>query len=318
MIITVTPNPSLDRTAHLDTVLQRGGVHRLVEVTTDPGGKGVNIARVVHQAGYGVTAVVPADPGDPLLVALDALGLAYRQVPIGAPVRTNLTVTEPDGTTTKLNAPGATLSAERAACFTHAVIEAAAGADWVSLSGSLPPGLPVDWYARVVRELRPLGVRLAVDTSDAPLRALAEGLPDAAPDLIKPNSEELGQLAGVDGARLEAASAGGDYSLILAAARRLNSVGVGAVLVTLGGSGAVLVTAEGAWHATAPRVAVRSTVGAGDSALAGYLLADLDGCDAPTRLRRAVAYGSAAASLPGTTLPTPDQVRDDVPDVTRL
>lgn len=318
MIVTVTPNPSLDRTARLDTILQRGGVHRLVEVTTEPGGKGVNIARVVHQAGQAVIAVIPADPGDPLLVGLDALGLAYRNVPIGGPVRTNLTVTEPDGTTTKLNAPGAPMDADRADALTGAVVGAAAGAQWVTLSGSLPPGLPSQWYAEMVRALRPLGVRIAVDTSDAPLQALAAGLPECAPDLIKPNSEELGQLAGVDGLTLETAAAGGDYSAILAAAHHLNDLGIGAVLVTLGGAGAVLVTTGGAWHATAPAVTVRSTVGAGDASLAGYLLADLDRCDAPTRLRRAVAHGSAAAALAGTTLPTPEQVRDDESIVTQL
>lgn len=318
MIVTVTPNPSLDRTGVLDTPLKRGEVHRLAGVTTDPGGKGVNIARVVHQAGYPVTAVVPADPGDPLLLALDALGLAYRQVATGAAVRTNLAVTEPDGTTTKLNAAGAPLDARQAAALTRTVVESSVGAEWVSLSGSLPPGLDAGWYADTIRELRPLGARIAVDTSDAPLRALAAALPRAAPDLIKPNSEELGQLAGTDGAMLEAAAAAGDYEAILTASRRLNDLGIRAVLVTLGGAGAVLVTADAAWHATTPRVTVRSTVGAGDSALAGYLLADIDGCDASTRLRRAVAYGSAAASLAGTTLPAPDQVRDDLPVVTGL
>lgn len=318
MIVTVTPNPSLDRTARLDTVLQRGGVHRLAGITTEPGGKGVNIARVVHQAGRAVLAVVPADAGDPLLVALDGLDLAYRNVAVGAPVRTNLTLTEPDGTTTKLNAPGAAMGRERAAAFTAAVVDAAAGAQWVTLSGSLPPGLPVDWYAQTVRALRPLGVRIAVDTSDAPLRALAADLPESAPDLIKPNSEELGQLAGVDGVALEVAAAAGDYGAILTAARRLNELGIAAVLVTLGGSGAVLVTTAGAWHATAPPVTVRSTVGAGDASLAGFILADLDQCDAPTRLRRAVAHGSAAAALAGTTLPTPEQVRDDESIVTPL
>lgn len=316
MIVTVTPNPSLDRTARLDGELHRGAVHRLTGITTEPGGKGVNIARVVHQAGRATLAVIPADSGDPLLAGLDAIQLAYRNVPIGAPVRTNLTVTELDGTTTKLNAPGAPMNAEQAESFTEAIVAAATGADWITLSGSLPPGLAPSWYAETVRALRPLGVRIAVDTSDAPLLALAAGLPESAPDLIKPNSEELGQLAGVDGEALESAAAAGAYASILAAANRLNEQGIGAVLVTLGGAGALLVTADGAWQARAPKVTVRSTVGAGDSALAGYLLADLAGCDAPTRLQHAVAYGSAAAALAGTTVPTPAQVNFDAAVVT--
>ncbi len=82
-------------------------------------------------------------------------------------------------------------------------------------------------------------------------------------------------------------------------------LGIGAVMATLGPAGAVLVTGEGAWHATAPEVPVVSTVGAGDSSVAGYILADVRGGDEAERLRTAMAYGSAAASLPGTTLPTP-------------
>jgi 1-phosphofructokinase len=100
-----------------------------------------------------------------------------------------------------------------------------------------------------------------------------------------------------------------------AAARTLLARGTRAVLATLGGRGAVLVNADGAWVATPPPTAVRSTVGAGDSALAGYLLADLAGADAAGRLQRAVAYGPAAASLPGSTAPRPD---DTTPDAVRV
>ena len=101
-------------------------------------------------------------------------------------------------------------------------------------------------------------------------------------------------------------------------ARLLVDLGIGAVLVTLGPAGAVLVTADGAWHATAPEVPVVSTVGAGDSSVAGYILADVNGGDEAERLRTAMAYGSAAASLPGTTLPTPADLPDQLAVVTRL
>ena len=316
MITTLTPNPSLDRTVTLPGPLLRGAVNRLASVTVEPGGKGVNVARVLAASGQPVTTVLPAATHDPLLAAIAALGLpgrTARPVPVAGAARVNTAVTEPDGTTTKLNEPGAGLSAEEVDAVEHALLGALASAPptatdehhWAVLSGSLPPGAPVDWYVRLVGLLRPLGVRIAVDTSDAPLAALAAALPGSAPDLIKPNGEELAQLAGVGATDLEEGAMAGDLEPVAAAARVLVDLGIGAVMATLGAAGAVLVTPDGAWHATAPRVPVVSTVGAGDSSVAGYVLADVRGGDESRRLSTAMAYGSAAASLPGTTLPTP-------------
>ncbi|WP_226347065.1 1-phosphofructokinase family hexose kinase [Agilicoccus flavus] len=318
MIVTFTANPSLDRTASVGGPLVRGGVHRLSGVTVEPGGKGVNVARVVHLAGRDVVAVLPAAPSDPLLAALTELGVAHRAVPVPTLARTNLTLTEPDGETTKLNEPGAPLSPETTDRLLEALTQAARGAEWVVLSGSLPPGAPADWYATLLAAVRAGGAKVAVDTSDAPLLALADAFPAATPDLLKPNGEELAQLTGADGARLEAGAARGDLGPVVEAAATLVGRGVPAVLATLGGAGAVLVTADGAWHATPPPVVPRSTVGAGDSSVAGYVLADLDGLDAPGRLRRAVAYGSAAAALPGTGLPSPAELDVDGVVVTAL
>ena len=151
-----------------------------------------------------------------------------------------------------------------------------------------------------MRALRRTHVRIALDTSDAPLSAVVAGLPDAAPDLMKPNAEELASFTGEDAARLEA-----DPEAAAAAAAQLVAKGVGAVLATLGGNGAVLVTAEGAWHAIAPPTNVVSTVGAGDSSLFGYLLGDVRGGSPTERLALGVAYGSAAVGLAGTTVPQP-------------
>lgn len=318
MIVTFTANPSLDRTAMVEGVVTRGGVHRLGGATAEPGGKGVNVSRCVAKAGVATLAVVPADDNDPLLLGLDAIEVPYKNVPVGSPVRSNLTLTEADGTTSKFNEPGATLDSDDLETLTTTLVEAAHGAEWVALAGSLPPGAPTDWYASLVERLRPLGVRIAVDTSDAPLQALAAVLPQAAPDLIKPNSEELGQLCGRDGLALEAAAEAGDWGPVAEAARELIARGIGAVLVTLGGAGAMLVTPEGAWRATPPPITLASTVGAGDSSLTGYLLADLEGLDPEARLRRAVAYGSAAASLPGSGTPSPDQTNPDGVTVTAL
>lgn len=305
MIITVTPNPSLDRTVTLTTTLTRGTVHRIASVSTEPGGKGVNVAGALTLAGLDAVAVLPAAPHDPFVAALATAGVPHATVPISEAVRTNLAITETDGTTTKLNERGATLDPVSLTALTDTVIERAAAADWVVLSGSLPPGAPDSWYADLVARLAPLRCKVAVDTSDAPLLALAAGFGRAAPDLLKPNSEELASLVGRSADELENAAAQGDPDPVVAAALELVRRGVGSVLATLGAAGAVLVDANGAWLATPPPITPKSTVGAGDSSLAGYLRADVGGAEAPRRLQMAVAYGSAAAALPGTALPSP-------------
>ena len=313
MIVTVTPNPSIDRTAALPGELVRGGVHRISSVSSEPGGKGVNVARALTLAGLDVVAILPAGHDDPILAGLRSQGVAFHAVPVAGAVRTNLTITEPDGTTTKFNEPGAVLEPAEAQSLTQAVADLARSATWVVLSGSLPPGLPDSWYSDMVATLRSRGCKVAVDTSEGPLAALARGLDRAAPDLIKPNAEELAGLAGESALSLEAATSRGDTEPVARAARRLIERGVGAVLATLGAAGAVLVDADGAWLATPPPIRPRSTVGAGDSSLAGYLRADVEGATAPARLQMAVAYGSGAAALPGSAMPTPAQLNlDDV------
>jgi len=145
------------------------------------------------------------------------------------------------------------------------------------------------------------------------LAALVDGLDRAAPDLIKPNAEELAGVIGFSPQALEAAVAHGDPEPVVLAAQRLVDRGIGAVLATLGAAGAVLVTDAGSWLATPPLIEPRSTVGAGDASLAGYVRADVGGADPPRRLQMAVGYGSAAAALPGSALPTPAEVNlDDV------
>jgi 1-phosphofructokinase len=197
VIITVTPNPSIDRTVTLTTPLTRGAVHRVHSVTSEPGGKGVNVARALTLAGVDAMAVLPAPAADPLLSALEASGVPFRSVPVTGPsaaVRTNVAITESDGTTTKLNERGAMLDAAAVAALTRAVVDRAQRAQWVVMSGSLPPGVPDRWYADVVAMLAPLGCRVAVDTSDGPLAELAEAFGRAAPDLIKPNSPSWKRL----------------------------------------------------------------------------------------------------------------------------
>ena len=303
-VVTFTANPSLDRTLALPGPLERGGVVRLAPSVTEPGGKGVNVARAVAAAGADVVTVLPAADDDPIVGALHRLDLPLETVPVATPVRTNYSLIEPDGTTTKLNEPGAPLAEDTRAALAAVLHRHAAGARWLALSGSLPPDTPADWYAELVRSLRDTGARIAVDTSEAPLLALLAAGPDAAPDLLKPNAEELAQLTGGSEAELLA-----DADTMLAGLRQLHERGVAEVLLTLGGDGALLSTADGGlWSARPPRITVRSTVGAGDCSLAGYLLADLAGAPPAERLRAAVAYGAASASLPGSAVPTAAQV----------
>ena len=315
MIVTLTANPSVDRTVTLASPLERGAVLRAESVTSQSGGKGVNISRAAVAAGVPTIAVLPAEKDDPYVLELLRDGIDCRpEQPVG-PVRVNLTVTEPDGTTTKINTPGTEVDQATLDRLEEALHHRAAYAQWVVLAGSLPPGAPSDWYAELVSDLASTTARVAVDTSGDPLRALAEQVArgGVAPDLMKPNGEELASLTGGNPDEVES-----DPAVAANAARILVDQGVGAVLVTLGAAGAVLVTPEGSWHATPPPVTVVSTVGAGDSSLFGYLLADLRG-DAPSeRLRFAVAYGSAAAGLPGTTIPAPHHVNPELVEIREL
>lgn len=308
MIVTVTPNPSIDRTVTLDAPLTRGAVHRATSVTTEPGGKGVNVARALTLAGLDAVAVLPAPAADPLVAALRGSAVPFRCVPTTGAVRTNLAITEHDGTTTKLNEPGATLDASALDGLTRSVVASAETASWLVLSGSLPPGVPDDWYADIVAQLAPYPCRVAVDTSEGPLAALVNSLDLARPDLIKPNAEELASVLGFSPRALEAAVTQGDHEPVVSAAQQLVDRGVGAVLATLGAAGAVLVDANGSWMATPPPIVPRSTVGAGDASLAGYVRAEAGGAVPPQRLQMAVAYGGAAAALPGSAVPTPAQI----------
>lgn len=295
MIVTVTLNPSVDRTIEV-TDLARGAVLRALSSRLDAGGKGVNVARAMAIHGHKAVAVVAcggAEGAQLLALLAGATGLDVRAVAIAGATRSNVTVVEADGTTTKLNEAGPSLSAAELEAVADATVDAAAAAGWVVLSGSLPPGAPDRWYGDLRRRLAACGCKVAVDTSGA---ALA-GVVAAAPDLVKPNREELAELAGRPVSTVaDAEAAAGD----------LRRRGVAAVLVSLGAAGAVLVEPGGRWHATAPAISARSSVGAGDALLAGFLAS---GAEGPAALREAVAWGSAAAGLPGSAMPRPTDIR---------
>lgn len=301
-IVTMTPNPSVDRTLDVQA-LHRGEVVRAHAVRTDAGGKGVNVSRALAANGHETCAVLPVGgPDGQLLTAtLTTEGIEHRTVAVAAATRTNVAITEPDGTTTKVNAPGAPLDLADVDALLHEATADLEGVAWLVGCGSLPVGAPDDLYAHLVERGHRAGVPVAVDATGTPLLAAV----DAGADLVKPNREELEEAVGRPLPTL---------ADVVAGARELHERGARTVLVSLGAEGAVLVGAEPPTRATAPPVHPRSTVGAGDTLLAGYLAAlTADGRDDPAvhPLAVAVAWGTAAVALPGTAVPGPDHIRAD-------
>ncbi|MFQ6171745.1 1-phosphofructokinase [Oryzobacter sp. R7] len=305
MIVTLTPNPSIDRAITIEA-LHRGEVHRATGSRIDPGGKGVNVSRALAAQGADTVAVLPAGGPEGHLMEelLDAAGVARRSVPVSGSLRMNVSVLEPDGTTTKLNEPGPTLAESEVDALLHETLEAARTATWVVGCGSLPPGVPSGLYAQLVTRGRELGVKVAVDSSGSPMTTAV----DARPSLVKPNHEELAELVGRDLPTL------GD---VVAAARDLVEGGIEVVAVSLGGDGAVLVTADELVHARATITAPLSTVGAGDCMLAGLLHGLSSGMTPADALATAVTWGAAAVTLPGSRVPTPDDLHGIPVEVTR-
>lgn len=316
MIVTLTAHPALDRSISLDAALRPGDVQSGTPGREDAGGKGINVARAIAAAGYDALAVLPLAADDPYAAILASTGTSAYVVPVRGFARVNLTLSDPDGVTTKINLPGAVLTPDEAAQMIQTVAGACEGAEWLVLAGSLPPGVADDFYVEVIAAVRERwgadAPRIAVDTSGAALAAVVER---GHPDLIKPNEHELAELAG---ASLDVAGDASDLiDRVVELARSFVPERVGAALVTLGGDGAVLIDADGAWVGAPPPITVVSTVGAGDSSLAGFVLGDVSGVDAAGRLRRAIQYGAAAASLPGSQAPTPADLPSGVVDVRR-
>lgn len=290
MILTVTPNPSLDRTYEVPS-LDRGEVIRATGERMDPGGKGVNVSRAVAAAGQRTVAVLPLGGAPGALVAdlLHQQGIEVAPVPVAGATRSNIALAESDGVLTKINAPGPELSGAERELLLETVRQQSRDASWIACCGSLPRGLAPSWYADLVARAHAAGVRIVLDTSGpALLAALRER-----PDVVKPNAEEL---AGAVGRPLATV---GDA---VKAAEELREMGARAVLASLGADGQLLVSDEGSWFGSARVAAVRSNVGAGDSSLAGFLIAGGNGPDA---LASAVAHGAAAVQLPGSVMPTP-------------
>jgi 1-phosphofructokinase len=296
MIVTLTPNPALDRTVRVEALV-RGEVHRADAVRVEAAGKGVNVTRALAAHGVPSVAVVPVGgrSGTWYLDTLSTDHVDVDPVKVEGSLRTNVAIVEPDGTTTKVNEPGPALSSSEQQGLLDAVqLRVADGASWVVGCGSLPPQTDENLYCHLIAIARDHGARSAIDSSDAPF-LLAVG---ARPSLIKPNLEELEQLVGALLPTL------GD---VTTAARQLVRDGIETVLVSLGARGALQIDANCVRHAQALVAHPLSTVGAGDAFLAGYLsVVDTTPDDA---LVTGVAWGAAAVGLPGSQMPGPADTR---------
>jgi 1-phosphofructokinase len=303
MITTVTPNPSLDRTLHLPRFVA-GHINRATATMLEPSGKGVNVALALHGVGVPVRAVLPVggSVGREITLLLDDLGLDHVDVPIADALRSNISLVEADGRTSKVNEPGPQLSETEVDALCAMTLAHSDTGDWVVWAGSLPGGFTPQRFADAVAATRAAGRLVALDCSGPALEHVLaqEGL--RLPHLVKPNAEELAEVTG------RSLSTLGD---VADAAQMLLARGVRTVLVSLGRDGALLVDADlpQPLHGTAAVRRVVNTVGAGDAFLAGWIAAVQGRAPSADALANALRFGATAVEHEGTLLGVPDPSR---------
>ena len=279
-ILSLTLNPALDLTVRLPR-LEPGEVNRSDTVLTHAAGKGVNVAQVLADLGHHVT--VGGFLGEDNPQAFEALiarrGFADAFIRVPGETRSNIKIAEQDGRVTDINAPGPLVSEQAQQALLDQLTRIAPGHDAVVVAGSLPRGVTPQWLHGVLVQLKHLGLKVALDTSGEALRA---GL-QAGPWLVKPNTEELADA--LDNAA--------------DAISQLHQHGVEHVVVSDGAAGVSWYSSGATLHATPPKVAVASTVGAGDSLLAGMLHGLLSGEAPEHTLRRATAIAAMAVTQIG-------------------
>ncbi len=311
MIVTVTPNPSLDLLYEAGRLLW-DDANRIAEPRRRPGGQGINVARTAHVLGADVTALalLGGATGYELRVILQEEGTPLRAVPAALPTRLFVAVREREARRALLlNSPGPDRTAAEADQLLRALAELLRERPrrWVAACGSLPPGFPADFYARAGAAARAAGARFVPDCDGDALRLAAA----AGCDLLVPNQHEATRLLGH--------VAGDDATSAAAAAVELLALPCPMAAITLGARGAVLATRAGVWHASGP-AQEGSAVGAGDAFLAGLLIALEMGVGEAEALRRATACGSAALVAPGSAMLTPAAFQEAlaVTQVTRI
>jgi tagatose 6-phosphate kinase len=296
MILTVTLNAALDVTYAVD-LLTPGDTHDVTHVGTQAGGKGINVARVLHLLGHEVviTGLAGGPTGTAIRTDLDGAGLPEALVEVAGDARRTVTVVEEDQHPTAFHEPGPTISPAEWANFLTAYRDLAARARLVVLSGSLPPGVPADAYAELIR-LAP-GALTIVDTSGAALRAAVA----AKPDVIKPNRYEV--MTDIE------------ITEPAAAAARLRDRGARAVVASLGEEGLIALTPDGDWQAWSPASVAGNPTGAGDACVAALAAGLANGVEWPRILVEAVAISAAAVAYPvagSFDMPTYRRLRPDV------
>ncbi len=282
MIYTLTINPSLDYVMEMDK-LKVGKMNRSKNTYLLPGGKGINVSRVLKSLGVENVAVLPVAgfTGDKLLSLLSEKEITYDAFKLKqGDTRINVKVLA--GAETELNADGPEMSKEEQNALMEKLDKLSEG-DYLILSGSVPSGLGGHFYAEIMKHLEDKNVKIVVDTIGENFKNV---LPFK-PFLVKPNKEELESFFDIKADTREA---------VLRLAGEVQKMGAGNVLVSLGGDGAILLTNGGAvYEAKAPKGAVVNTVGAGDSMVAGFLAEYVNGADMERALKRGIAAGSASA-----------------------
>lgn len=290
MIVVVCLNPALDIT-HRVPAVNWAGVNRPSAVYARPGGKGLNVARTLHALGADLllTGLAGGITGAGIEAALGELGVPTALTPIAAETRRTFTIVDGGGAVAAFHEAGPEVSAPEFTEFRGQYEKAMDGAAAVVLSGSLPRGLAARTYATLIETAAAAGVPTVLDThGEALLRGAAAG-----PAIVKPNLEELENLAG----RRLSVPDGADRAAVAAAAGRLLSIGAQAVVTSLGPEGLFAATGDGYWRARAATVAGNAT-GAGDATVAALVHGLVLGRPWDERLRHAAALGAASVAAP--------------------
>lgn len=294
MIYTLTLNPAVDRELTVPAV-EYDAVLRATKSQVDFGGKGFNVSRLLKQMGTESIAVgfLGGKAGEILQEGLQSLGIGADFVWVPGETRTNISIVTPSGGHyIKVNEKGPVISPEKQDELLGKVRALAKSGDWWVLAGSLPPGVPDDFYAQLVEVLNQGGAKVLLDTSGASLHLGCE----ARPYLVKPNLEEARMLTGMRAeTQVELAEA----------AAEVRRMGAENVILSMGKSGALLQTKEGCWLTTCPKVVEKNPIGAGDSMVGGLVWALTQGRTLKEALAWGVASGSATASLSGTEVGSP-------------
>ncbi|WP_065615764.1 1-phosphofructokinase [Pseudomonas moraviensis] len=295
-ILTLTLNPALDLTVELSR-LDAGQVNRSDEMHTHAAGKGVNVAQVLADLGHQVT--VSGFLGEDNLQAFETLfakrGFVDAFIRVPGETRSNIKVAEQDGRITDINGPGPVVDADAQQALLDRLLQIAPEHDAVVVAGSLPRGVTAQWLRELIDKLNALGLKVALDSSGEALRAALQ----ASPWLIKPNTEELAHALGCEVVSPIAEAQ---------AAARLHAQGIEHVVISHGADGVNWFSVGSALHASPPKVSVASTVGAGDSLLAGMLHGLLSADTPEQTLRTATAIAAMAVTQIGFGINDPAQL----------